>query len=209
MPWSLVFLGAVGWALWRKESGRLLASADGWRLYCLLWMLSPPLFFTMAANPIWTYVLPGLPGCALLLAEWRREGRLGWFSRDLPAFGFGAIGPVLFLGVVIAWQFIPFEFVRTQKLVVEKYYQARAGSEDRLFYLRENQFSAQFYTRGESKELANVEVFQTLMDNPGQDFFVCPKRSWSDLPDAIQTRLQLVGKYNGFLLLRHIPSVAK
>lgn len=205
MPWSLVFLATAGRALWRKEARRLLASADGWRLYCLLWMLSPLLFFTMSANVIWTYAMPGLPGCALLLAEWRRDGGLGWFSRGGAAVGIGLMVPVLFLGLVVAWQFVPFEFVRTQKLLVDKYYQTRSGSEDRLFYLRDNPFSAQFYTAGKSKELANVEVFQTLLDNPGRDFFVCPKRNWPDMPEAIQNRLQMVGSYSGFLLLRHLP----
>ena len=205
LPWSPVFVAVVGLALWKKDARRLLESADGWRLYCLLWMLSPLLFFSLAANAIWTYVLPGLPGCALLLAEWRRDGRMGWLSADRFALGLGALVPVLFLGLVVAWHFVPFQFVRTQKLVVEKYYQARAGAEDRLFYLRDNPFSAQFYTRGKSKELGNVEVFQTLMDTPGEDFFVCPKRNWPDLPEAIQNRLQLVGSYSGFLLLRHIP----
>jgi len=204
LPWSPVFLAAAGLALWRGQARRLLESADGFRLYCLLWMLSPLLFFSLSANLIWTYVLPGLPGCALLLAEWRRDGTLPWFSRDGIVAGIGLLIPVLFIAVVIAWHIVPLQSVRTQKLVVQKYYQARSGSEDRLYYLRDNPFSAQFYTAGQSKELANVEVFQNFLDSPGHDFFVCPKRNWADMPEAIQSRLQMVGSYSGFLLLRHV-----
>jgi 4-amino-4-deoxy-L-arabinose transferase-like glycosyltransferase len=206
LPWSLVFLAALGHAIWHKEARRLLASADGWRLYCLLWMLSPLLFFTVSANLIWTYVLPGLPGCALLLAEWRRDGRLRWFSSDAVAVAVGLLVPVLFLAVVAAWQFVPFEFVRTQKLLVDKYYQTRSSAEEGLYYLRDNPFSAQFYTAGHSKEIANVEVFQNLMERPGQDFFVCPKRNWADMPEAIKDRLRPIGTYSGFMLLRHVSS---
>jgi len=209
LPWSPLFLAVVAGALWRKEAGKLLESADGWRGYCLLWMLSPLLFFTVSANVIWTYVLPGLPGCALLLAEWRRDGWLRWLARDGVAAGVGVLVPVLFLGAVIAWQFMPIPLFRTQKAVVEKYFQARGDSGERLLYLRENPFSAQFYSRGKSKELSNVEDFQNFLERPGQDFFVCPKRNWADLPDAVKDRLQFIGIYNGFMLLRRTPQAGE
>ena len=201
LPWSPIFLSVVSLALWRKKACDLLACKDGWRLYCLLWMLSPLLFFTLAANAIWTYVMPGLPGCALLLAEWLREGRIGWFSNDKIVFGIGILFPGLFLGAVIAWQIWPLNFVRTQKPLVDQYLQLRKGDEDKLVYLWENPYSAQFYTRGKVAELANVEDFQTAMDNPMQNFFACPIRSWADLPEAIKKRLQPVGSHNGYLLL--------
>ena len=201
LPWSPVFLSVVSVALWRKKAADLLASDDGWRLYCLLWMLSPLLFFTLAANAIWTYVMPGLPGCALLLAEWLRDGRLGWFSNDKIVFGIGILFPGLFFCAVMAWQIWPFNVVRTQKALVEQYLQLRKGSEDKLVYLWGNPYSAQFYTHGKVGEIANVEDFQTAMDNPKQNFFACPTRSWADLPEAIKRRLQPVGSHNGYLLL--------
>ncbi len=201
LPWSPVFLSVVSLAVWRKKASDLLECADGWRWYCLLWMLSPLLFFTMAANAIWTYAMPGLPGCALLLAEWLRDVRIGWFSNDKIVFGIGILFPGLFLGAVMAWQVAPFNFVRTQKALVDQYLQLRKGSEDKLVYLWGSPYSAQFYTRGKVGELANVEDFQAAMDNPQQNFFACPRRSWSDLPEVIKRRLQPVGSHNGYLLL--------
>ncbi len=205
MPWSPLFLAVVVMALWRKEADKLVESADGWRGYCLLWMLSPLLFFTLSANIIWTYVLPGLPGCALLLAEWRRDGRLAWLSWDGVAVGIGMLVPILFLGATIVWQFAPFQFVRTQKTLVDKYFEERTGGEESLFFLRDHPFSAQFYTRGKSKELPNVEAFQNFLEQPGRNFFACPKKVWPDLPEAIKSRVQYVGTYRGFYLLRRIP----
>ncbi len=205
MPWSPIFLTFLALARWRKQTSGLIESIDGWRLYCLLWMLSPLLFFTFSANVIWTYVLPGMPGCALLLAEWRRDGRIAWLSRDRFAFGIGVLVPALFLIAVILWQFVPFKWVHSQKALVTQYLELRKDSADKLVYLWENPYSAQFYTLGKVTELANVEDFQNAMDNPKQNFFACPGRSWADLPDAIKDHLQLVGSYNGYLLLRRFP----
>ncbi len=201
LPWSPMFIMVVTMAFWRKKAKGLLAGTDGWRLFCLLWMLSPLLFFSLSANIIWTYVLPGLPGCALLLAEWRRDGWIGWFSNDRISFGIGILFPALFLGAVLIWQVKPFQFVRTQKSLISQYLELRKGSEDKLVYLWENPYSAQFYSRGKVGELANVEEFQSAMDNPKQIFFACPKSSWADLPEAIKRRLQPVGVHNGYLLL--------
>ena len=201
LPWSPVFLAVLGTAIWRKNVRHLLDCPDGWRLYCLLWMLAPLMFFTLAANAIWTYAMPGLPGCALLLAEWRRDGSLGWFSNDRIAFAIGILFPALFLVAVMVWQVAPFKFVRTQKALVGQYLELRKGSEDKLVYLWENPYSAQFYSRGKVGELSNVEEFQAAMDNPKQNFFACPRRSWADLPEAIKRRLQPVGSHNGYLLL--------
>jgi 4-amino-4-deoxy-L-arabinose transferase-like glycosyltransferase len=205
LPWSPIFLAMAGVAFWRKKARQLLESADGWRLYCLLWMLAPLLFFTFSANVIWTYALPGLPGCALLLAEWRRDGWMAWLSNDRAAFWIGILFPALFLAVVLAWQVVPFQFVRTQKSLVSQYLKLRQGSEDKLIYLWEYPYSAEFYTRGGIGEFDNVEQFQNAMDNPKQVFFACPRRSWADLPGAIKRRLQPIGAHNGFLLLYRFP----
>ena len=201
LPWSLVFLSVVSVAIWRKQAANLLKGIDGWRLFCLLWMLSPLLFFSLSANIIWTYALPGLPGCALLLAEWRRDQWLGWLSNKTIGFALGVLLPSLFLIAVVVWQIKPIQFVRTQKTLIDQYMELRKGSEDRLVYLWEKPFSAQFYTLGTVGELANVEEFQAAMDNPKQIFYACPKRSWADMPDAIRSHLQPVGVHNGYLLL--------
>ncbi len=201
LPWSPLFLAQVFQAFWRKKAAMLLHCSDGWRLYCLLWMLSPLIFFTFSANIIWTYVLPALPGCALLLAEWRRDDRIGWFSNDRIAFCVAALVPLLFLGLVIVWQFVPFQFLRTQKSLVSQYLELRKGSGGKLLYLGDSPYSGQFYTSGKAGALPNVEAFQAAIANPDQIYFACPKKSWPDLSEAIKSRLQPVGSHNGFLLL--------
>ena len=148
---------------------------------------------------------PGLPGCALLLAEWRRDGRIGWFSRDELAAGVGALVPAVFVVVVIAWQFVPFQFVQTQKILVDQFYLLRGSNQSRLLYLRNNPFSAQFYTRGESRVLAGVEELQAALKNPAQEFFACPGKVLDTLPEAVRSNFRTVAAHGGFLLLRRLP----
>ena len=207
LPWSPVFLAVAGVALYRKQARRLFESTDGWRLYCLLWMLSPLLVFTLSANFIWTYVLPGLPGCALLLWEWRRDGWLPWFSNDRFSAVLGLAVPVFFIGAVTVWQATPFPFIRTQQRIVEQYQKLRHGEGEKLVYLRDNPFSAQFYTRGKSGKISNVEVLQTILGSPGYDFYVCPRKNWPDLPEAVKNHLLIVGRYDGYLLTKQVAQV--
>jgi len=207
LPWSPVFLTVVGVALFRRQGRRLLESADGWRLYCLLWMLSPLLLFSFAANLLWTYVLPGLPACALLLWEWRRDGWLAWFSKGKPATALGLVIPAFFLGVAMVWHLTPFPFLRTQQRIVEQYQHLRQGEGENLVYLRGHPFSAQFYTLGKSKRISDMEDLQSILSVEGHDYYVCPRKSWPDLPDAVKSHLQIVGRYDGYLLTRHVAQV--
>ncbi len=97
LPWSLVFLKILMTAMVKKKPVELLQSDDGWRLYCLLWMTSPLLFFTFSANISWTYVLPGLPGFALLLSDWLKPVKVpgGFcFVRAAVVFGLGNRLPI-------------------------------------------------------------------------------------------------------------------
>jgi 4-amino-4-deoxy-L-arabinose transferase-like glycosyltransferase len=47
---------------------RKFGRADPWLAYVLIWGLVPPLFFTLARQVLYTYVLPGLPGLAIATA---------------------------------------------------------------------------------------------------------------------------------------------
>lgn len=203
LPWSLVFLWHGGLATYRRKGLELIRSADGWLQFCLLWMLSPLLFFSISANTIWTYVLPGLPGCALLLSEWRRESCKQGAWNEHYCSSIALVVPVTLLGALLLWQIKPFEIIRTQKYVVEHYYHLRTPTE-KLFYLRETPYSAQFYTRGKTQSLSNVEDFQTLISGKGHDYYVCPTKNWSDLPDFIQDNLKIVSEHGGFYLTQQI-----
>jgi len=188
-PWSLVFLKILMTALVKKKSAELLQSNDGWRLYCLLWMTAPLLFFTFSANIIWTYVLPGLPGFALLLSD--------WLDRSKYRTAFALCVPLSFLGLVIAYQFPDTDFFRSQKRLVTAYQQA-SHPDERLIYFLERPYSAQFYLQGKALQLSEIVALQDSLTDSSHDFYVIKKDLAGSLPEAVKLRLELVKSYRAF-----------
>ncbi len=164
-PWSLLFLKTLVDACMRKEAVTLFKSNDDWQLYCLLWMLAPLVFFTFSANLIWTYVLPGLPGLALLVSNWLVE------PKKFRTAVLSLCAPVSFFAVVIFYNVSDLDFYKSQKRLVDTYQQLAAPGE-RLIYLKNRPYSAQFYLQGKSIELSGVEALQTSLGSAGHDFYV-------------------------------------
>ncbi len=72
-PWTLVFLAD----LWRRRH-RLIAGFRGSpQAFLLLWAISPMVLFTLSRSTVVTYVYPGLPALALLIAGALRAGPEG------------------------------------------------------------------------------------------------------------------------------------
>jgi 4-amino-4-deoxy-L-arabinose transferase-like glycosyltransferase len=71
LPWTIYWLAAVidGFRRWREES-------DGLRQFLLLWSFFVLFFFSISRSKLPGYILPALPACTLLAAEYvhRREG---------------------------------------------------------------------------------------------------------------------------------------
>ena len=189
-PWSLVFIIILVTALVKKKSVELFHSNDGWRLYCLLWMLSPLVFFTFSANNIWTDVLPGLPGFALLLSD--------WLNRPKYQTVIALCVPLTFLGLVIAYQFPEADFFRTQKRLVTAYQQS-SQPDERLNYFMERPYSAQFYLHGKATQLDSIAALQDSLKT-SHDFYVFKNDKLSSLPEAVKLRLELVKNYGVFAL---------
>ncbi|HEY8034189.1 MAG TPA: phospholipid carrier-dependent glycosyltransferase [Methylobacter sp.] len=185
-PWSLVFLKIVMTALVKKKPAELLQTDDGWRLYCLLWMVSPLFFFTFSANIIWTYVLPGLPGFALLLSDWLKR------PKYRPIFALCV--PLSFLGLVVAYQCPNVDFFRSQKHLVTTYQQL-SHPDERLIYFMERPYSAQFYLHGKALEVGDIAALQNSITNSSHDFYVVKQEVLSSLPEAVKLRLELVKNY--------------
>ena len=130
LPWTVLSAAALGRLamadvakLWRKLdwrqpqlglSGLILllrkfGQNDPWLAYSLVWGLVPPLFFTLARQVLWTYVLPGLPGMAIATAvaveRWRRSDQAAGLRKALEHH-FVAIAAVVGTAIVVAsvWQ---------------------------------------------------------------------------------------------------------
>ena len=191
-PWSLLFLKAVITALMQKKPLELLRSGDGWRLYCLLWMIAPLMFFTFSANIIWTYPLPGLPGFALLLADW-------FPLRSKYKTALALCVPLGFFGLVAAYHYPDADFFRSQKPLVQAY-DRLALADERLIYLNERPYSAQFYKQGQVVLVTGITELQASLTSTHHDFYVIKDEQMNTLPQALQQRLSPVKHYLLFTL---------
>lgn len=192
-PWSLMFLKRLFAVSAQKQPVKWGCSEQDWPLYCLLWMLSPLLFFTFSANLIWTYVLPGLPGLVLLLLE--NDKVLAKYALAL-----GLSVPLIFLGLVVFYHASDIDFYKSQKRLVDTYsYNAISG--EHLNYLKEkNNYSAQFYLQGKVIELADVDALRKSLGNPQHDYYVLRKAIVDKIPEIEKSRLQLVKEYGAYRL---------
>ena len=190
-PWSLVFLKKVVSAFLNKKSGELLQSDESWRLYCLLWMLAPLLFFTLSANIIWTYVLPGIPGFALLLADWQKPVK---FKAVL-----ALCTPVLFLALVIAYHIPNVDFFMSQKSLVQIYQQASRPGEQ-LIYIIDRPYSAQFYLQGKVLEITELSSLQDHLNKSNHDFYAIRNDRLVILPEDMKLRFDLIKRFSSFSL---------
>ena len=68
LPWSLPAIGWLGRAAVSRRGELARLALDRWQCYLLLWTIAPMLFFMLSGNILATYVLPGIPAFALLLA---------------------------------------------------------------------------------------------------------------------------------------------
>ncbi|WP_446809139.1 phospholipid carrier-dependent glycosyltransferase [Methylomonas sp. 2BW1-5-20] len=195
-PWTLVFLQNLIVAFRGKVWKTLFPVNEGWQLYCLLWMLSPVLFFTLSANVIWTYVLPGLPGLALLVANWR--GQLKSYRAVL-----ALCVPVSFLGLVVAYQLPDVEFYKSQKHIAEAFLR-QSGPDEQLIYIKERPFSAQFYLPGKTRELAGIEELHQSMQSVGRHFYVLTNQSAEALSVAMKLHLKPVKSAGRYILFETV-----
>ncbi len=190
-PWCFLFLKQHFVALVNKESLIKHRADQGWRLYCLLWMLSPLLFFTFSANIIWTYVLPGLPGFALLLADYLKQ------IKYRPALALCV--PVSFFALIIAYQFSNVYFYKSQKRLITAYQQI-AKADEKLIYVDNRPYSAQFYLQGKTLQLTEKEALEKSLALPNHDFYVIPKETVSRLPETVKLHLTEVKSYGKYSL---------
>jgi 4-amino-4-deoxy-L-arabinose transferase-like glycosyltransferase len=165
LPWTLV---AMGWLAARRTKppsspahdktqshARLSAhlGINSERSYLLCWMLAPGLFFTMSGNILFTYVLPGLPAFALLVAGlWQAHAhRRG--TRTVATLA-ALLTPVAFAGVVLFNPGLAAPFSELATL------QTLTGQ---ITYLKERPASAVFYGRERTGVVKEPDAIQATL----------------------------------------------
>ena len=180
---------------------------DPWCAYLLLWTLAPMMFFTVSGNVLPTYVLPGMPAFALLLAEfWRpRVGDtrpLRFAVKLMTACSVGLL--LLFVGVIVS-QRQRFDVELSHRALVTKYEATRASAGDRLVYVGQRPISAEFYTGGKAVKVADVNALGAYRATPNADFFAVREGDLRAWPETDRAGLVDLGKYGEYRLLREAP----
>ncbi len=174
-----------------------------WRIYLLAWAVAPCLFFTVAGNILWTYVLPALPALAVLAAGWLAADVRGRLVDRVVSVG------VLAMALIVAGFFVNQQLAdswKTAKTAVLAYqaYPARAADQPLLF-IGDLPYSASFYSQGKAKALAgHAELAKRLAQGPV--FLALTPAQVQELPPELKAILRLQVKAGAYDLYSSAPN---
>jgi 4-amino-4-deoxy-L-arabinose transferase-like glycosyltransferase len=208
LPWSLPAMGWLVRALVRRRDALRTLATDPWQAYLLLWAVAPMLFFTLSGNILATYVLPGIPALALLLATlWRQPTAATGAMLRAPArhaIAAGLVLAALAVGVILAMR-TRFETELSHRTLVRTYEATRTDAGERLIYLARKPTSADFYSRGRAIQVGDTAALLPYLADDRPDFIVVRARDLTALPPAERTRLLPSGSFGEYRLLREPP----
>ncbi|MBI5443269.1 MAG: glycosyltransferase family 39 protein [Deltaproteobacteria bacterium] len=201
-PWSLLVLFSLFRKSARCRMAKQMRADEDWSRYLLLWTVAPMLFFTVAGNILWTYVLPGLPAFSLLVATlWRPEEHL----TGRPVARFSAAVSILLVCAVAILPLGLIPFSKTQKYLVAAF-KERAGGGAKLAYLFSRPSSAQFYSGGSAMLLDTVDGSEAIFTDRKVGYVALRPRRLDRLPETVARRLTKQGDYaDGFSLYEVSP----
>lgn len=187
-PWGII--GLLIWGLRAKHAGIRLTIAASVRsasaLYLLLCASWPMVFFTVAGNLIWTYVLPALPFAAILIASGVyhfSSKRLLWLRS-----GAAALSPVLITTFVIVG-ISGIRPLKTEKELVSYYNEVYQAGDSPLFYVGKTPFSARFYSQGGAVTIKGEKLPDLLLSNEYDRLFLAiPHKRESKLLEGQPSR---------------------
>lgn len=152
------------------------------------WALATPLFFTLAGNILWTYVLPALPAWSILLAE-----GISMYKRQTVIYVLSAVLPVICGALVLHGKLG--ERPQNQRDIVNLWKEKRVEAPGELIYLDRRSYSAEFYSEGVARRVEHIEQL------PSADRFYLSLRL-RNLPEALlkDFSCQEMGKANESVL---------
>ena len=145
LPWTPVLMYQV--VRFFRAGKESVVSSNGYFGFLWCWMLAPLILFTFSGNILASYVMPGLPAFALLIAGYQRELKL-----SKKAYQLGLITPIL---LIIAAFLLRYDLTGkvVEKNLLAQWSQQVEASEQPLIYLNKRPFSAQFYSNGKAQKV--------------------------------------------------------
>lgn len=215
MSWVFILVASLPWspfairALYglRLAGGRLRdLLGHKWALFFIFWAFASIVFFTISSNVVITYILPGVPALAVLMAwaiiSFERvavEKGIAGVSRSLPfifrrgpVFATMAFVPVVFF--IAAFAVFPSIGERRSHKATNAYFlEQKTSTEDHLAYVGLVSFSADFYSRGQAEfvPLRNKERLLELATAPSRTYFVIKTQHVEHLNKRTDNRLKV------------------
>ena len=203
LPWSLLVpVAALRWRKTRSASP-LPPAQRQWRLYLLLWGLTPCVFFTFAGNILATYVLPGLPALALAVGAWLAHLPA---PRDADRLLTGGlmVTLLLLLGALMFFTDNGRFDAKTAKGLVAAY-EARRSGHEKLIFLGKRPFSGAFYSSGKAEQVPDADRLAKRLRHEAAFVALTPSDA-QQLPTDLQRTLTRVGRYGSLELFHHQAS---
>jgi hypothetical protein len=207
LPWTGFALALLAKPGGIRDLARADAGADGhgWYSYLTVWMLSPLILFTGAANILPAYVLPAVPAAAILLVSlWSRVwGAPGAAMRVAVAAALAGVAG-LFAALSVLGHVAPGRLTsKTDLMLVEA---ARDIDPDMvLTYWGGRSFSGEFYTRGRARTETDADGIRALVGNGRRDAIAAPPQTAPDLAAIAGPRFRNAGQYGRYILFVETP----
>lgn len=200
LPWALLLpLLALGRAKVSAPTG--LPSADrSSRLYLMLWGFTPCLFFTTSGNVLWTYVLPGMPALALLVAGWLAADTRQRRVDHLLVGGLVAVS-IAICGYVIGQQG---PGGRTTAKALVRHYESLKVPGESLVFLGIRPYSADFYSSGQAERVIDATALAKRLET-APVWVALRGGQYNSLPAPVQHRLQSKGRHGSYDLFYAAP----
>jgi 4-amino-4-deoxy-L-arabinose transferase-like glycosyltransferase len=184
LPWS-------PWLVWqavRRGALRRVAtpsSGDGWLLYLVCWTLAPLVFFTLSRNILPTYVLPGLVGFGLLVAEvWHGD------SSGTRVERLGLVMPVFLVAALIVGSRAGFQ---SQREIVSAWQRSTAGTTP-LVYYPQRPLSAAFYSQGKAKRVDDAAALRHELERTPTMYVATDVKALMQMPGDLRERIHEVAR---------------
>ncbi len=160
-PWGVLAAGLLIMGLLQRTRRGLMASAiaEPSLQFVLLCALAPMLFFSLAGNVLWTYILPSLPFSALLTARGIQalEGSRALRRAVMPL---ALIVPVAILAYAVYTRFDSSR-LKTEQAMVQRYDALSQPGDSALLYLESVPFSARYYSQEQARDIS-LQQLQTM-----------------------------------------------
>ena len=209
LPWTVHLVTSLSWL--RRRGGRIHnLFQDPWLSYLLFWFFTPIVFFTLSANIMVTYILPGMAAFAILTtialhkvsSEQTEDEKLWILSPKSMTFSL-AIVPVTVL--IVSFLVLPtLGKRRSQKAIIQRFRELDLDMDANLVYVHHTPPSGDFYLQGNAKYLPH-DSENTVMDeiyDMDQDYYVIKANDLDEFPQEGFSLTRQVGRFGKYRLFR-------